>query len=396
MSRHQASQRRVPEPEEDRWLEAVRESLLAGGGPVTPLRVAAAVRAAGLPLGTVGALDAVDRVQADLLGLGPLQELVKDPSVTDIFVNAPDEVWVDRGAGAERTPVRFAGEGEVRALAARLVASGGRRLDDGAPCVDVRMPGGYRVHAVLPPVSTSGTLLSVRVRREDVFTLEGLVDSGTLNGDLALLLAGMLRRRLNFLVSGATGSGKTTLLSALLGLSNPSERLVLIEDSAELNPAHPHVVGLQSRHRNVEGEGAVDLAELVRQAMRMRPDRLIVGECRGAEVRELLTALNTGHSGGCGTIHANSSAAVPARLAALGALAGLGREALALQAASALDAVVHIERTVSGRRVVEIGTVQLTGQDLAVATAVRRSGNQLERGLGWDALERRLKEPEGA
>ena len=159
------------------------------------------------------------------------------------------------------------------------------------------------------------------------------------------VLERMVSRRLSFLISGATGSGKTTLLSTLLGLSHPGERLVLIEDASELNPVHPHVVSLESRHGNLEGGGGVDLAELVRQALRMRPDRLVVGECRGAEVRELLTAMNTGHTGGGGTIHANTAAAVPARLTALGALAGMGQDAMRLQVASALDVVVHVERS---------------------------------------------------
>jgi len=338
-------QRRV----DARLLEAVRESVMADAGPVTPSRVAAAVHASGKLLGTAGALAAVESISAELNGLGPLQLLTRDPLVTDIFVNGPASVWLDRGRGLERAPVTFAGEAEVRALAARLVAAGGRRLDDGSPCVDVRLEGGYRVHAVLPPISTAGTLLSVRIRRESVFSLDELGRAGMFGPLVREVLERMVACRLSFLVSGATGSGKTTLLATLLGLCRPGERLVLIEDAAELNPVHPHVVSLESRHSNLEGGGAVDLGELVRQALRMRPDRLVVGECRGAEVRELLSAMNTGHTGAGGTIHANTAAAVPARLTALGALAGMGPDAVRLQAASALDVVVHLERTRQGR-----------------------------------------------
>ena len=296
-----------------RLLESVRESVLTDAGPVTPSRVAAAVQASGRLLGTAGALAAVEGISAELNGLGPLQVLARDQAVTDIFVNGPGSVWLDRGGGLERAPVAFSGEQQVRALAARLVSAGGRRLDDGSPCVDVRLDGGFRVHAVLPPISTAGTLLSIRIRRERVFSMDELRRNGMFGALVQTVLERMVERRLSFLISGATGSGKTTLLATLLGLCPPVERLVLIEDASELNPVHPHVVSLEARHGNLEGGGAVDLGELVRQSLRMRPDRLVVGECRGAEVRELLAAMNTGHSGGGGTIHANTAADVPAQ-----------------------------------------------------------------------------------
>ncbi|WP_285246975.1 TadA family conjugal transfer-associated ATPase [Pseudarthrobacter sp. efr-133-R2A-89] len=368
-------------------LESVRESMMAEAGAVTPSRVAAAVQATGKLLGTAGSLAAVERISAELNGLGPLQELTRDPAVTDIFVNAPGSVWVDRGHGIERVSVRFDDEAQVRALAGRLVAAGGRRLDDGSPCVDVRLAGGYRVHAVLPPVSTSGTLLSIRIRRERVFTMAELRAAGMFGPRVQAVLEAVVARRLSFLVSGATGSGKTTLLSTLLGLCAPDERLVLIEDASELNPVHPHVVALESRPGNLEGGGAVDLGELVRQALRMRPDRLVVGECRGPEVRELLTAMNTGHSGGGGTIHANTATAVPARLTALGALAGLGPEAVRLQAASALDVVIHLGRTPRGREVLCVGLLGDGPEGLGVVPAVEESGKP---GPGWPALAARL------
>jgi len=374
-------------------LESVRESVMADAGPVTPSRVAAAVQATGKLLGTAGSLAAVERISAELNGLGPLQELTRDLSVTDIFVNAPDSVWVDRGQGIERTGIAFASEAQLRALASRLVAAGGRRLDDGAPCVDVRLVGGYRVHAVLPPISTAGTLLSVRIRREHVFSMDELRTGGMFGGIVQDVLERVVEHRLSFLISGATGSGKTTLLSTLLGLCSPAERLVLIEDASELNPVHAHVVSLESRHGNLEGGGEVDLGELVRQALRMRPDRLVVGECRGAEVRELLTAMNTGHTGGGGTIHANTATAVPARLTALGALAGLGPDAVRLQASSALDVVIHVERSAQGRHIACIGVVDDGPGGLAVVPALESRSGALSLGPAWDSLVARLGLP---
>ncbi|WP_207345449.1 TadA family conjugal transfer-associated ATPase [Arthrobacter sp. E3] len=376
-------------------LEAVRRNVLAQPGPVTELQVAAAVRESGRLLGAAGSLVAMERIAAELNGLGPLQGLVNDPAVTDIFVNAPDSVWQDRGAGPERVPVGFSNESELRALAVRLVASSGRRLDESSPCVDVRISAGYRVHAVLPPISTAGTLLSIRIKRRTVLTLAQLVEAGSVEPLMGQVMAAIVERRLNFLISGATGAGKTTLLSTLLGLCPAAERLVLIEDAAELEPEHPHVVTLAARHENAEGAGALDLAELVRQALRMNPGRLIVGECRGREVRELLMAMNTGHSGGGGTIHANSAGDVPARLAALGALAGLSPEAVFLQAASALDVVIHLTRTNGGRVVAEIAMVDLRESRMKVVTALSRhttpeGATELVQGPAWLALAEKL------
>lgn len=383
----------VPRSGDSPMVREVRRRMLDDGEPVTAARLAAAVHSSGRLLGAEGALRAVDRVQAELQGLGPLQELALRPGISDILVNGPDRVWVDSGHGLELTGLRFESDAEVQGLAARLIAAGGRRLDDSNPCVDVQLRG-YRVHAVLRPVSTGSTLLSIRIRRTLTFTLEELQAGGTADPESAAVLRRIIASRLNFLISGATGTGKTTLLSTLLSLSRPEERLVLVEDAAELDPRHPHVVGLQSRHGNVEGAGSVDQAELVRQALRMRPDRLIVGECRGAEVRELLAAMNTGHDGAGGTIHANSAASVPARLAALGALAGMSSTAVNLQAASALDVVVHLARGVSGRRIAEIAVISASpdGRLLAVPALLPLlpPGDSGRHGEGWTALQHRI------
>jgi pilus assembly protein CpaF len=289
-------------------------------------------------------------------------------------VNGPDQVWVDRGAGLRPADVRFDDDAAVRRLAVRLAAAAGRRLDDASPWVDAGLPDGTRLHAVLPPVSGSGTCLSLRILRRCSLDLDQLTDLGTLPGQSTTLLRALVRRRLAFLVTGGTGSGKTTLLSALLGEGDPADRVVLCEDAAELTPDRPHVVRLLTRPPNVEGVGLVTLRDLVRQALRMRPDRLVVGEVRGAEVTDLLAALNTGHDGGCGTLHANRPAEVPARLEALGVAAGLDRSAVHSQAAAALAVVVHVRRSPSGRRVEEIGVVRRSGDLVAVQPGWRADG----------------------
>jgi pilus assembly protein CpaF len=316
-----------------------------------PAAVASLVRAE-RPWAGGGLLGAVDEVSAEIIGAGVLEPLLRLPGVTDVLVNGPGPVWVDGGEGLVRTEVVLGDEAAVRRLAQRLVAGCGRRLDDAAPYADARLPDGTRVHAVLPPVSPQGTCLSLRIPPRRTFTLDDLVGLGALPPAGAERLRWLVESRLAFVVSGGTGSGKTTVLSTLLSLADRAERLVLVEDAAELRPAHPHVVRLEARLPNAENAGAVGLDELVRQALRMRPDRLVVGEVRGAEVVDLLAALNTGHEGGCGTVHANAAAQVPARFEALGATAGLPREATHAQLAAGLQAVVHLRRH-AGRRVVD-------------------------------------------
>ncbi len=372
---------------DDALLARVRASLVdrAASGPA---EVAAALGRDGT-WGSRRLLDAVDDVTAELTGAGPLQVLLDDPEVTDVLVNGPDEVWVDSGEGLRRVPLDLGPPERLRALAVRLAARSGRRLDDASPYVDARLPGGTRLHAVLPPVAVEGTLLSLRVPPRRTFSLDDLCDRGTVPPGWEAVLAGTVRARLGFLVSGGTGSGKTTLLSSLLGEVAPHERVVTVEDTAELAPACAHHVRLEARHANAEGVGAVTLSDLVRQALRMRPDRVVVGECRGAEVLDLLSALNTGHAGGCGTVHANAVEHVPSRLEALGLLAGVGRVALARQTASALDVVVHLERREGLRRVVTIGVVVDLGDRVAVHEALVAGGppgDPGRAGPGWPRL----------
>ena len=340
-------------------VEEVRRRLAAEPGALTPHRVADALRAAGRPVGDATVLAVYEWLRREVVGAGPLDPLLGLPGVTDVLVNGPGPVRVDRGSGLEQTGVVLDSEEECRRLAQRLVASGGRRIDDAAPFADVRLPDGTRCHAVLAPIAQPGTAISLRVPRRGGFSLAGLYDAGAVTDEGRDLLGQVVGRRLAFLVSGGTGTGKTTLLSALLGTVDPAERIVVVEDAAELRPDHPQVVGLEARPPNLEGAGAVVLRDLVRQALRMRPDRIVVGEVRDAAVVDLMAAMNTGHEGGCGTLHANSAADVPARVEALALTAGLGRAAAHSQLASALDVVLHVvrDRATGRRRLGEIAVL---------------------------------------
>jgi pilus assembly protein CpaF len=331
-------------------VDEVRDRLATDPGELTPHRVAQALRDAGRPVGDATVLAVHEALRRDVLGAGPLEPLLRTPGATDVLVNGSGVVYVDRGNGLEPSEVTFPDEQAVRRLAQRLAGLGGRRLDDATPYVDLRLADGTRFHAVLAPVARPGTVISLRIPRRAGFTLDELVASGTVATDLADVVRRIVDTRLAFLVSGGTGTGKTTLLAALLGLVDERERLVLVEDSSELRPEHPHVVGLEARPPNIEGAGEITLRTLVRQALRMRPDRLVVGEVRGGEVVELLAAMNTGHEGGCGTLHANSALDVPARVEALALAAGLDRAAAHSQFASAVHVVLHLARGPDGRR----------------------------------------------
>ena len=333
----------------------------AGRAPTLGL-VAEVLDGESVVLGETGALRARSELAARVLGAGPLEPLLADPEVTDVLVNADSGVWVDRGDGLTRTDCEVGDAEAVRRLAVRLAGIAGRRLDDTSPYVDGLLPGGVRLHAVLPPIAVEGSHISLRVPRRVAPSLAGLAGWGMFSPGWLAVLRALVSRRCSFVVSGGTGSGKTTLLGALLGEVDCRERLVIVEDVRELAIVHPHVVRLQSRPANVEGRGEVGLTSLVRQSLRMRPDRLVVGEVRGAEVREMLAALNTGHEGGCGTLHANTAADVVARFEALGALAGLGPAAVHAQLLSAVQVIVHLRRS-SGRRFVDTIAVLVRGSD---------------------------------
>lgn len=370
-------------------MRRVRASLARGGSDGGAIAMLDPVAVSARDVVGVGR-----RLRQAMAGAGPLLDpLLNDRSVTDVLVNGGRGVWVDRGNGMERDERASRGlsdDSSVRALAVRLAAACGQRLDDSSPIVDGTFPDGLRLHAVLPPLAAEGTLISLRAHRPVSFTLAELAEGGMFDGFALRLLLALVVHRANVIVSGATGSGKTTLLAAVLGEVPSDERILVIEESAELRPSHPHVVHLQVRRANVQGAGEVALSELVRAAMRMRPDRIVLGECRGAEVREVLTALNTGHEGGWATIHANSAADVPARLTALGALAGMGEDVVAAQAASALDAVVHIERRNGVRVLAQVAVLERRRGELTASVALEFEGKAVARGPAWPRLAARV------
>lgn len=333
--------------------DRVRTRLLSEGRDASPANVVRALRSEGVVLDEAALMGVVGQVRRELVGAGPLEGLMNEPDVTDVLVTTSGEVWADRGAGLESRGMLFHDEDHVRRIAVRLASWAGRRLDEASPYVDARLPDGARLHCVIPPISTDGTCVSLRIPRRTGFSLDELQERGTVDEVSAAVLRDLVARRASFLVTGGTGTGKTTALGALLALVPHNERIVLVEDTAELQPRHPHVVRLQSRPANVEGAGQVTMRDLVRQSLRMRPDRVVVGEVRGPEVIDLLMALNTGHEGGCGTVHANSPQDLPARIEALGLTAGVDRSAVHALLASAVDAVVHIARGPGGARVVE-------------------------------------------
>lgn len=371
-----------------------RRLLAEQAAPLARAQVVGAIRASTAAECRAVGVREVHRSCADLVaevfGAGAvLREVWSDPEVTDVLVNNPTQVWVDRGEGLERVVCDV---GDVRRLATRLAAAAGQRLDDAAPIVDGRLPDGSRLNAILAPIAAGGAVISLRRHRPRALGLQEWRRSGGIGPVGDRVLRALVSTRANLLISGGTGTGKTTLLAALLGQVPDDERLVCIEEARELEPLHPHVVHLQSRAANVQGAGAVTLSELVRTAMRMRPDRLVLGECRGSEVRDVLLALNTGHDGGMATVHANAATEIPARLTALGSLAGLGASAVAVQAVSAFDAVVHLGRQAGCRVVEQVAVLRLAGERLEAHLALRRHADSgdLVPEPAWGLLAERL------
>ena len=285
--------------------------------------------------------------------------MLSNPNITDILVNGHKEVWIDQGQGLEKTKLTFLNEESVRSLAQKLALSTGRRLDQSQPYVDAQLSKTIRLHAVLNPIANPGTIISLRIHRPQILSLDELVINKTITRSQKDFLTELIKNQKSFVICGGTGSGKTTLLNSLLSEVNRNQRILIIEDSRELNPQHPHVVSLEGRPANIEGMGLITMKDLIKQSLRMRADRLIVGEVRGAEVIDWLSALNTGHSGSAGTIHANSIQEVIIRFESLGLIAGLSKEALHSQLRTALNYVIHIERNSEGKRKVKaIGEFQ--------------------------------------
>jgi pilus assembly protein CpaF len=337
-----------------RLIERRRAAAAAGAASAAPLEeeVRRLVDEEAALLGEEDRAAVTAGILRETVGLGPLEELLADPRVEEVMVNGAERVYVERAGQIEPAECRFADEEELRNTIERILAPLGRRVDELSPMVDARLADGSRVNVVLPPLAVDGPTLSIRrfgARRPGP---EELIELGTLSAAQHELLAAAVAERRSVLVSGGTGSGKTTLLNALSSFIGSGERVVTIEDAAELRLQQRHVVRLESRPAGVEGRGEVTIRDLLRNALRMRPDRIVIGEVRGAEALDLLTALNTGHDGALSTVHASSSADAVSRIETLALMAGLGlpHEAIAAQARQGIDLVVHLERGAEGRR----------------------------------------------
>jgi len=300
----------------------------------------------------------------EMVGFGPLESLLRDNTITDILINGPEHVFVERSGQLEETRVRFSDNDQLVRIVQRIAGRVGRRIDESSPTVDARLPDGSRFHAVISPIALDGALVSVRRFASHAITAQQFVASGGMSEEMMAFLQAAIHARLNMVIAGGTGSGKTTLLNMLSGYISPRERIVTIEDAAELRLRQPHVARMETRCENLEGKGLVSTRDLVRNALRMRPDRIIVGECRGEEVFDMLQAMNTGHDGSLTTIHANSAEDTISRLEML---LGLAQDNLPMwyirqQIASSIDLVVHVKRLANGKRkVTQIGQVYKDG-----------------------------------
>jgi pilus assembly protein CpaF len=308
-----------------------------------------------------------NEIADDALGHGPLERLLADESVTEIMVNGPYDIWIERQGRLYETNVRFDDESHLRRIVNKIVAEVGRRVDESSPMVDARLPDGSRVNIIIPPLSLTGALITIRKFTQNKLQLDDLIRNGTISSEAVDFLERCVVAELNILISGGTGSGKTTLLNALSAAIPDTHRIITIEDAAELQLSQRHVLRLEARMKNIEGEGEVIIRDLVRNSLRMRPDRIIVGEVRGAEALDMLQAMNTGHDGSLSTVHANSPRDALARLETMVLMAGfeLPVRAIRQQVSSALDMIVHLERLEDGgRRVINITEVQRMEADV--------------------------------
>lgn len=369
-----------------RYRDRVRREVLQGGAGGADPRAALAARTRELLRGEMliapGEVDRlVEAMLDDALGAGPLEPLMRDAEVTEVIVNGPADVYVERRGLLRREAVRFEDDAHLRHVIERIVSAVGRRVDESSPMVDARLPDGSRVNAVLPPVAIDGPLLTIRRFSSEGLSIEGLVSRGSLTAGQAELLQRCVAGRLNVVVSGGTGTGKTTLLNAMAAFIDRDERIVTVEDAAELRLAQPHVARLETRPANVEGRGAIELRALVRNALRMRPDRIVVGEVRGAEALDMLQAMNTGHDGSLTTVHASSPGDALRRIETMVLMAGLElpHAAAREQVSAAVDVVVQLARSADGHRFVRL----MAGQD--------RSGSAL-RPLDLASVERLVEE----
>lgn len=327
------------------------------------------------PLSLIQRRHVVRQIEDEVMGLGPLEPLLADPSVSDILVNGPEHIYVERAGKLQRTAIRFHDDAHLLNIIDRIVSKVGRRIDESIPMVDARLHDGSRVNAIIPPLAIDGPVLSIRRFRKDALRMDDLVRFGSLNSTLIELLRSIVLGRLNVMISGGTGSGKTTLLNAMSAFIPERERIITIEDSAELQLQQPHVVRLETRQVNVEGRGQITQRDLVRNSLRMRPDRIVVGEVRGAEALDMLQAMNTGHDGSLTTIHANSSRDALSRVETMVAMTGIQFPITALrtQIASAIDVLIHMERQEDGcRRITSVQEINGMEADMIVMSEIFR------------------------
>ncbi|MDP9139871.1 MAG: CpaF family protein [Pseudomonadota bacterium] len=355
----------TPTPQEDEWLQRIHQGLLqqlelGRLGKMDEKSARREIRDHALrmmneqsaPLSANTRQQLARRVEDEVLGLGPLEPLLDAANVSDILVNGPNSVYVERGGKLEPTGIRFRDEAHLMVIIDRIVTRVGRRIDESSPMVDARLPDGSRVNAIIPPLALDGAMLSIRRFARDRMAIEDFIRMGSLTESIAGVLQAIVKGRLNVLISGGTGTGKTTLLNVLSGFIPANERILTIEDSAELQLRQPHVGRLETRPPNIEGRGQVTQRDLVRNALRMRPDRIILGEIRGGEALDMLQAMNTGHDGSLTTVHANSARDALSRIESMVAMAGveLPSRVVRSQIASAIDIVVQMERMEDGKR----------------------------------------------
>jgi pilus assembly protein CpaF len=344
-----------------------------------------ALAEAGTPLSSTDRARLVREITHNILGYGPIEPFLADPEVTEVMVNNHHTIYVERRGLIEETDVRFGSERQLLQVIDRIVAQTGRRIDESSPMVDARLPDGSRVNAIIPPLAITGPSLTIRKFSRDPLSMDDLVSFGSLSHQAAAFLEACVEGKLNVLISGGTGTGKTTLLNVLSSFIPERERIITVEDAAELRLAQRHVISLEARPANIEGKGAISIRDLVRNALRMRPDRIVVGECRGAEAVDMLQAMNTGHDGSLTTIHANSPRDALARTETLVLTAGfdLPLKAIRDQIASAFDLIIQVNRLVDGRRrithITEVGRMEgdvITLQDIFVASFVDEAGGE--------------------
>ena len=327
------------------------------------------------PLSLIQRRHVVRQIEDEVMGLGPLEPLLADPTVSDILVNGHDHVFVERAGKLQRTAIRFHDDAHLLNIIDRIVSKVGRRIDESIPMVDARLQDGSRVNAIIPPLAIDGPVLSIRRFRKDALRMDDLVRFGSLSPALVDLLKAIVLARLNVMICGGTGSGKTTLLNAMSAFIPERERIITIEDSAELQLQQPHVVRLETRQVNVEGRGQINQRDLVRNSLRMRPDRIVVGEVRGAEALDMLQSMNTGHDGSLTTIHANSSRDALSRVETMVAMTGIQFPITALrtQISSAIDVIIHMERQEDGcRRVTSVQEINGMEADTVVMSEIFR------------------------